>query len=184
MNQQLILNLNLTEVSGEILTDTKNYLRNSNKLVDSNQNFPISIQSGTIYNIIDISNSLEVYKRIQTAADMAIKFDKPTPKQLSRSSSWLISKLLTKFNKIPTFVNAIFEGGIMLEYYLENDLYLMLEFFDDGEIVCLIKKDGIRKTYQKHYTEEFKSFLLNIIDAGSLQQSHNTNKASQKQSFI
>jgi hypothetical protein len=177
MNQQ-ILTYNIS-APFDIFTDSTNYLPNF-KEIGNNEIFPIGAQSGTGYDIVSVSISLDVLERINTASDTAKEINKPIPNNTSKSTSWLTSRLLAKYKRKPTFVNATYEGGIMLEYHLKNDLYIMLEFFNDGDIVCLIKMNGVRKTYSFVNGQELQLLLQTILNGGSLQQSKNTKKTTQK----
>src|ERR1700685_3319087 len=101
-HQMLALNLNLTTVSGELFVDTNNYLPNTT-VTETNESFPIGIQSGT-YSFVDIDYvviSLDVYNRINAAANTAGDQGKPIPKQFSKSISWLTSRFLAKCDKRP-----------------------------------------------------------------------------------
>jgi len=178
MNNQMIQYPHPFNSSLDICTDSANYLPNISS-IGNNEFFSVNNQSGTTsYDNEIISISLDVYERINQAAHAAPNIDKPKPRQLSKCTSWLASKILAQYKKRPTFINATFDGGIMLEYYLENKLYVMLEFFDDGDIVVLTKEHGIRNTYSFTNIGEIQSLLQSILNGGSLRKSKNSGKTT------
>jgi hypothetical protein len=161
------INLRVSDSTYNTQVDTDIYFQNDYKVV--NNNYFLGEQTGTAGSDIDaISISLDVYQRISDAANTASLVDKPTPNTLSKSSAWLVGRFFASNKKSPKFINAIHDGGIMLEYYIEPHLYIMLELFDDGDIVCLVKKEGVRKTYSLSTGNEVYTLIQPILDGGSL----------------
>ncbi len=171
MESTAFISLSSASSSAGQQLDTKLYLEHTKPyvVIENELSFFNNSSSGGLAcstNAIDIS--LHSFQRINEARISAKRLEYSLPTTATVCISWLVAKFIGTFNLSPTFVNPTFDGAIMLEYYLPNDLYIMMEFFNDGEIVYLVKKNGFRRTISVKDQNELSKLLEPLLNAGNL----------------
>lgn len=142
---------------------TNKYVGLPSLLSGDNVEFHILTHSSSSDNL-NSDISIECYKRINSAAASANSLSFVEPEELSKRNSWVTTRFFSQKQISPKFVNPIQDGGIMIEYYPNPDLYLMFEFFDDGEIVFMHKTGRDRATQIFKDIRELTPKLQSIVD--------------------
>jgi hypothetical protein len=103
------------------------------------------------------SQALQI-KRCEFEAD---RYGVEPPNDAVKNEAFKFLTKLNNYSLTADFINPSHDGGIIIEFTKEN-VFCVLEIFNDKEVVFLIRKDNIRKAWDLNHND-YESFVISEL---------------------